>query len=37
VGWDLQALALAFGFAALLATASLGAATWALTLRLTRT
>ena len=36
-GWDWQALALAFGFAALLAIGSLTAATWALTLRLTRT
>jgi ABC-2 type transport system permease protein len=36
-GWDWQALALAFGFAAALAIASLGAATWALSLRLTRT
>jgi ABC-2 type transport system permease protein len=36
-GWDWQALALAFGFAAILATASLAASTWALTLRLTRT
>ena len=36
-GWDWQALALAFGFAAALAIASLAAATWALSLRLTRT
>ena len=36
-GWDLQALALAFGFAAAIAIASLAAATWALSLRLTRT
>jgi ABC-2 type transport system permease protein len=36
-GWDWQALALAFGFAAALAIGSLAAATWALTLRLTRT
>ena len=36
-GWDVHALLLAFGFAVLLATASLGAATWALSLRLTRT
>jgi ABC-2 type transport system permease protein len=36
-GWDWQALALAFGFAAAIAIASLGAATWALSLRLTRT
>ena len=36
-GWDWQALALAFGFAAALAIGSLAAATWALSLRLTRT
>ena len=36
-GWDWQALALAFGFAAALAVGSLAAATWALSLRLTRT
>ena len=36
-GWDWQALALAFGFAAAIAIASLAAATWALSLRLTRT
>jgi ABC-2 type transport system permease protein len=36
-GWDWQALALAFGFTAAIAIASLGAATWALSLRLTRT
>jgi ABC-2 type transport system permease protein len=36
-GWDWQALALAFGFATTLAIASLAAATWALSLRLTRT
>ena len=36
-GWDWQALALAFGFAAALAAGSLAAATWALSLRLTRT
>jgi ABC-2 type transport system permease protein len=36
-GWDWQALALAFGFAGVLAIASLAAATWALSLRLTRT
>ena len=36
-GWDWQALALAFGVAAALAIGSLAAATWALTLRLTRT
>lgn len=36
-GWDAQALLLAFGFAFVLATASLTAATWALSLRLTRT
>jgi ABC-2 type transport system permease protein len=36
-GWDWQALALAFGFAAALAIVSLAAATWALSLRLTRT
>jgi ABC-2 type transport system permease protein len=36
-GWDWQALALAFGFAAMLALGSLAAATWALSLRLTRT
>ena len=37
IGMVLGALALAFGFAAALAIASLGAATWALSLRLTRT
>ena len=37
LGWDWQALALAFGFAAALAIGSLAAATWALSLRLTRT
>jgi len=36
-GWDVQALLLAFGIAAILASASLAAATWALSLRLTRT
>ena len=36
-GWNWEALALAFGFAALLCIASLAAATWAMTLRLTRT
>jgi ABC-2 type transport system permease protein len=36
-GWDWQALALAFGFAGALTIASLSAATWALSLRLTRT
>jgi ABC-2 type transport system permease protein len=36
-GWDWQALALAFGFATAIAIASLAAATWALSLRLTRT
>ena len=36
-GWDWQALALAFGFAAAIAIGSLAAATWALSLRLTRT
>ncbi len=36
-GWDWQALALAFGVAAALAIGSLAAATWAMTLRLTRT
>jgi ABC-2 type transport system permease protein len=36
-GWDWQALALAFGFAGALAIGSLAAATWALSLRLTRT
>ena len=36
-GWDWQALALAFGFAAILAVGSLAAASWALSLRLTRT
>ena len=36
-GWDWQALGLAFGFAAVLAIGSLAAATWALSLRLTRT
>jgi ABC-2 type transport system permease protein len=36
-GWDWQALALAFGFATTLAVGSLAAATWALSLRLTRT
>ena len=36
-GWDVQALLLAFGFAAILASASLAAATWALRMRLTRT
>jgi ABC-2 type transport system permease protein len=36
-GWDWQALGLAFGFAGVIALGSLGAATWALTLRLTRT
>jgi ABC-2 type transport system permease protein len=37
LGWDVEALALAFGFAAILAAASLAAATWALSMRLTRT
>ena len=36
-GWDWQALALAFGFAAAIGIASIAAATWALSLRLTRT
>jgi ABC-2 type transport system permease protein len=36
-GWDWQALALAFGFAAAIGIASIGAAAWALSLRLTRT
>jgi ABC-2 type transport system permease protein len=36
-GWNFEALALAFGFAAILATGSLVAANWALSLRLTRT
>ena len=36
-GWNWQALALAFGFAAVIAIGSLAAATWALSLRLTRT
>jgi ABC-2 type transport system permease protein len=36
-GWDAQALALAFGVAAVLAAASLAAGAWALRLRLTRT
>ena len=36
-GWDWQALALAFGFTGALAIGSLAAATWALSLRLTRT
>jgi ABC-2 type transport system permease protein len=36
-GWDWQALALAFGFATAIAIGSLAAATWALSLRLTRT
>ena len=36
-GWDWQALALAFGVAAALAIVSMAAATWAMTLRLTRT
>jgi ABC-2 type transport system permease protein len=36
-GWDWQALGLAFGFAALLAAASMVLASWALQLRLTRT
>jgi ABC-2 type transport system permease protein len=36
-GWDAQALALAFGVAAILAAASLAASAWALRLRLTRT
>ena len=37
LGWDVEALALAFGFAAILAAGSLAAATWALSMRLTRT
>jgi ABC-2 type transport system permease protein len=37
VGWDAQALALAFGFAIALGVAGLTAASWALRLRLTRT
>ena len=36
-GWDWQALALAFGIAAVLGVSSLAAGTWALRLRLTRT
>ena len=36
-GWDEQALALAFGIAAILAILSMVAAAWALQLRLTRT
>jgi ABC-2 type transport system permease protein len=36
-GWDGEALALAFGFAALLAGAAMVLANWALRLRLTRT
>jgi len=36
-GWDAQALALGFGFAAVIAVLSLAAATWALHGRLTRT
>ena len=36
-GWDWEALALAFGFAALLAGAAMVLASWALQLRLTRT
>jgi ABC-2 type transport system permease protein len=36
-GWDWQALGLAFGFAAVIAIGSLAAASWALSLRLTRT
>ena len=36
-GWNWQALALAFGFATVIAIGSLAAATWALSLRLTRT
>jgi ABC-2 type transport system permease protein len=36
-GWDEQALALAFGISAILATLSMVAAAWALQLRLTRT
>jgi ABC-2 type transport system permease protein len=36
-GWDAQALALAFGVAAVLAAGSLAAGAWALRLRLTRT
>ena len=36
-GWDWQALGLAFGIAAVLGIASLGAGAWALRMRLTRT
>jgi ABC-2 type transport system permease protein len=36
-GWDLQALALAFGIAGILGVCSLGAGAWALRMRLTRT